>query len=194
MVIFDTETLKKTGDIWLDGNGYEDSFTSDLLLNGIELLALDQANFRLVRIDLTTQKITASIPTGRQPFGSALSPDKNGPSPRLAFVANVGLYVYPVVPGVTKTNKDTMALKFPPYGAHTKESREGVEHEGRRIPGLGDPLTIDIDEPAELEHLMGWLRDNNLLDRGAFNHTKPAGQPLIIKGDKSIDPHGLDGL
>jgi YVTN family beta-propeller protein len=137
VIIFDLETLKKTGEIWLDGDGYEDSFTSDLLLNGNnELLALDRANFRLVRIDLATQKITASIPTGRQPFGLALSPDK-----KMAFVANVGLYAYPLVPGVTKTNKDTMALKFPPYGAHTKESREGVEHEGRRIPGLGDPLT-----------------------------------------------------
>ena len=31
-------------------------------------------------------------------------------------------------------------LRFPAYGAHTKESREGVEIEGRKIPGLGDPL------------------------------------------------------
>ena len=55
-------------------------------------------------------------------------------------------------------------------------------------------ITIDIDEPAELEHLMGWLRDNDLLDRVAFKHTRSADQPLIIKGDKSIDPRGLDGL
>jgi YVTN family beta-propeller protein len=33
-----------------------------------------------------------------------------------------------------------MMLKFPAYGAHTKESREGVEIEGRQIPGLGSPL------------------------------------------------------
>ncbi|HEY0108487.1 MAG TPA: phosphoesterase, partial [Fibrella sp.] len=135
VIIFDTETLRTTDSISLDGNGYEDSFTSDLLLNGSELLVLDRANFRLVRLDLATKRVTASIPTGRQPFGLAISPDR-----KTAFVANVGLYAYPLVPGVTKTNKDTMMLKFPAYGAHTKESREGVEIEGRRIPGLGSPL------------------------------------------------------
>ncbi|HEX9957134.1 MAG TPA: phosphoesterase, partial [Fibrella sp.] len=135
VIVFDTETLRTTDSITLDGNGYEDSFTSDLLLNGSELLVLDRANFRLVRLDLATKRVTASIPTGRQPFGLAISPDR-----KTAFVANVGLYAYPLVPGVTKTNKDTMMLKFPAYGAHTKESREGVEIEGRRIPGLGSPL------------------------------------------------------
>ncbi|GAB3780940.1 beta-propeller fold lactonase family protein [Spirosoma horti] len=135
VLIFDTDQYQTIDSIALDGNGYTDSFTSDLLLNGSELLVLDRANFRLVRIDLTTKQITASIPTGRQPFGLAISPDR-----KLAFVANVGLYAYPKVPGVTKTNGDTMALKFPPYAAHTKESAEGVEVEGRRIPGLGSPL------------------------------------------------------
>lgn len=135
IIVFDTQALRAVDSISLDSNGYEDSFTSDLLVNGPELLVLDRANFRLVRIDRATKRITASVPTGRQPFGLALSPDR-----KTAFVANVGLYVYSKVPGVTKTNKDTMALKFPPYGAHTKESRDGVEVEGRRIPGLGSPL------------------------------------------------------
>ena len=97
---------------------------------------LDRGNFRLVRIDLSTKKITASISVGRQPFGLSLSPDY-----KLAFVANVGLFAYPLVPGVTKANKDTMMLKFPPYGTFSKEAREGVERDGRRIPGLGGPET-----------------------------------------------------
>ena len=134
VIIFDTET-RNADSINLNQNGVTDSFTSDLLLNGTELLVLDRANFRLVRIDLATKKITASIPTGRQPFGLAISPDK-----KTAFVANVGLYAYPLVPGVTPTNKDTMMLRFPAYGAHTNESREGVEIDGRKIPGLGSPL------------------------------------------------------
>lgn len=148
VIVFDTESLRVQDSIDLNGNGYEDSFTADLLLNGNELLALDRANFRLVRIDLATKRITASIPTGRQPFGLALSPDR-----KTAFVANVGLYEYPLVPGVTKTNKDTMMLKFPAYGAHTKESREGAEVEGRRIPGLGSPLA---DEAMSV-----WMVDLN---------------------------------
>ena len=135
IIVFDANTRQTLDSINLDGNGFGESFTSDLLLNGNELLALDRANFRMVRIDLRTKQVTASVPVGRQPFGLALSPDK-----KLAFVANVGLYEYPLVPGVTPTNKDSMMLRFPAYGAHTKESREGVEIEGRKIPGLGDPL------------------------------------------------------
>ncbi len=138
VVIFDLDKQETIGDINLNDSTFTDSFTSDLLLNSDknELLALDRGNFRLVRIDLATRKITASIPAGRQPFGLALSTDK-----KTAFVANVGLYVYPKVPGVTKKNKDTMMLQFPPYGALTKEARDGVEAEGQHIPGLGDPMS-----------------------------------------------------
>ncbi len=141
VVVFDVEKQIKTTEVSLnhpvDGQNFEESFTSDILLNPTknELLALDRAHFRLVRIDLNTQKITASIPVGRQPFGLTLSPDN-----KYAFVANVGLYEYPLVPGVTPKNKDTLMLKFPPYGTFTKESVEGVEVEGRKIPGLGSPL------------------------------------------------------
>ncbi|HLL93961.1 MAG TPA: hypothetical protein VK404_03210, partial [Spirosoma sp.] len=52
VLIFDTAQLHILDSISLDGNGYTDSFTSDLLLNGNELLVLDRANFRLMRIDL----------------------------------------------------------------------------------------------------------------------------------------------
>lgn len=141
VVVFDVEKQIKTAEISLNqpinGQNFEESFTSDLLLNPSknELLALDRAHFRMVRIDLNSLKITASIPVGRQPFGLTLSPDN-----KYAFIANVGLYAYPLVPGVTPKNKDTLMLKFPPYGAFTKESIEGVEVEGRKIPGLGSPL------------------------------------------------------
>lgn len=141
VVVFDIEKQIKTAEISLNqpinGQNFEESFTSDLLLHPSknELLALDRAHFRMVRIDLNSLKITASIPVGRQPFGLTLSPDN-----KYAFVANVGLYEYPLVPGVTPKNKDTLMLKFPPYGAFTKESVEGVEVEGRKIPGLGSPL------------------------------------------------------
>jgi hypothetical protein len=55
-------------------------------------------------------------------------------------------------------------------------------------------LTIDRIEPAELEHLMGWLRDNNLLDRVELTQTKPVDYPFITRGDKSLDPDGLRGI
>ena len=142
LIIYDTEARTTISEISLNGtiNGieYKDSFTSDLVLNEEknEILALDRGNFRLVRIDLSTKKVTASIPAGRQPFGLALSPDK-----KTAFVANVGLYAYPLITGTTKKNLDSIMISRHPYGNNTKESIEGTEVEGRKIPGVGSPLS-----------------------------------------------------
>lgn len=166
VVIFDVEKQAKTGEISLNqsvnGQNFEESFTSDLVLNTDknELLVLDRAHFRLVRIDLNTKKITASILVGRQPFGLSLSPDK-----KMAFVANVGLYEYPLVPGVTPKNKDTMMLKFPPYGTFTKQSIEGTEIEGREIPGLGSPLT-----PEAMSVFMVDLATNKVIKKFKTGH------------------------
>ena len=142
IAIFDIEKRAIIGHFTLNGpcNGikYKDSFTSDLLFNAAnnELLVLDRGNNRLVRINVTTGLPTASIQAGRIPFGISLTPDGSH-----ALVANVGLYQYPLVPGVTYTNKDTMMLQFPPYGLPSKEAEEGVTlPDGRFIPGLGNAL------------------------------------------------------
>ena len=144
VIVYDVEKLEKLDSFDLNGivNGldYQDSFTSDLLLNEEknELLVLDRGNFRMVRIDLTTGKITASTKVGRQPFGLALSPDK-----KQAFVANVGVYSYPLIEGATPENYDSLRIPHHPYGDNTKESIEGTVVEGRKIPGLGSPLHPD---------------------------------------------------
>ncbi len=124
----------------VDGVEYGDSFTSDLVLNEAnnELLVLDRANFRMVRIDLATRKITASIKVGRQPFGLTLSPDK-----KMAFVANVGMYSYPLITGATEKNIDSLMISHHPYGDNTKESIHGTKVEGKDVPGVGSPLHPD---------------------------------------------------
>jgi DNA-binding beta-propeller fold protein YncE len=140
VIIYDIEKFQRLDSISLNGRvgttNYDDSFTSDLLLNENknELLVLDRGNFRLVRIDLNTLQITASIKTGRQPFGLALSPDH-----KTAFVANVGMYDYPLMPDITKENYDSSLLPFHPYPDNTKKSIEGYTYEGRKIPGIGSP-------------------------------------------------------
>ena len=98
------------------------------------MLILDRGNFRLVRYSLHSKKITASIPTGRQPFGLALSPDQ-----KTVLIANVGMYAYPIVEGTTKENIKTQYVNWHPYGNNTKESIEGTEIDGKKIPGLGSP-------------------------------------------------------
>ncbi len=144
VIIYDIDNFTRLDSISLNGtiNGvnYQDSFTSDLLFNEEEneLLVLDRGNFRMVRIDLTTKKLTASIRVGRQPFGLALTPDK-----KQAFVANVGMYSYPLIEGATPEDYDSLMISHHPYGDNTKESIEGTVVEGRNIPGLGSPLHPD---------------------------------------------------
>lgn len=166
VIIYDIGKLKKLYSLDLNGvvNGidYQDSFTSDLLLNEDknELLVLDRGNFRMVRIDLLTRKITASTKVGRQPFGLALSPDKNQ-----AFVANVGVYSYPLIEGATPENYDSLRISHHPYGENTKESIEGTIVEGRKIPGLGSPLHPDAMSVFTID-----LNNNKVISKFKTGH------------------------
>ncbi len=138
VIVFDYINFKVIDSISLNGSfnkvKYEDSFTSDLLLLKNELLVLDRGNFRLVRINITTKKIIASIPTGRQPFGLAISPDK-----KTVLVANVGMYDYPLVEGTTLLNYNKQMIPYHPYANNTEESINGKIIDGKKIPGLGSP-------------------------------------------------------
>ena len=144
VIVYDYVKYKKIDSIYLDGlfNGvqYRGSFTSDLIYNSQknELLILDRGNFRLVRYSLSQKQITASIPTGRQPFGLAVSPDN-----KTVLVANVGMYAYPLVEGTTKENINSQYINWHPYGNNTKESIEGTDIDGKKIPGLGSPNTTE---------------------------------------------------
>lgn len=140
VIVYDYKRLQKVDSISLNGvfagQTFDDSFTSDLIFNTAnnELLVLDRGNFRLVRINLANKKITASIETGRQPFGLAISPDK-----KTVLVANVGMYSYPLVKGATPDNANEKMIDYHPYGHNTKASKEGAEIDGKEIPGVGDP-------------------------------------------------------
>jgi YVTN family beta-propeller protein len=141
VIVYDIETMKRLDSISLNGiindQEFKHSFTSDLLLNETanELLVLDRGNFRMVRIDLSTKKITASVVTGRQPFGLALSPDK-----KTALVANVGMYEYPLVKGMDSANYNSMLINWHPYADNSNESINGTVIDGKEIPGVGSPL------------------------------------------------------
>jgi DNA-binding beta-propeller fold protein YncE len=166
VIVYDTESLIRLDSISLngiaDGISYNDSFTSDLVVNesGNELLVLDRGNFRMVRIDLSSRKITASIKVGRQPFGLTLSPDKKS-----AFVANVGMYEYPLITGATPENYDSMMISHHPYGDNTIESINGTEVEGRKVPGVGSPLHPDAMSVFVID-----LQTNQVTDKFKTGH------------------------
>ncbi|MBI4585967.1 MAG: phosphoesterase [Planctomycetes bacterium] len=156
VILFDLKARRRTGSISLNaevgGKKYADSFTGDLALSpdSKRLYALDQFNFRMVEIDTAAGKIVRSIPTGRFPFGLGLLPDG-----RKAYVANVGIFDYPLVPGVDLKKVKETGLKFPAYGFPSREAEEGVEVEGRRIPGLGSPHVPEAVSVWAID-LEGW--------------------------------------
>lgn len=166
VIKYDIENLVRLDSISLngvvDGIEYGDSFTSDLVFNDEkgELLVLDRGNFRMVRIDLSTGKITASVEVGRQPFGLTLSPDK-----KTALVANVGMYSYPLITGATPENYDSLMISHHPYGNNTPESIHGTVVEGREVPGLGSPLHPDAMSVFTID-----LQNNRVIEKFKTGH------------------------
>ncbi len=154
VIVLDLSSMKIIRRISLNGNyggqSYEGSFTGDIKLSddGTKLYALDQFNFRLATIDLKSSKVTSVAPVGRFPLGLEISHDGS-----YAYVANTGVFDYPLAPGLTADNIEEAGLDFPPYGFPSEEAVNGVEIEGRYIPGLGTPgvpeavsvWTIDLE-------------------------------------------------
>jgi YVTN family beta-propeller protein len=121
----------------LNDAAYHDSFAGDFLLtaDGRQIVAVDQFNYRMVTIDLAAGRVTRSVRVGRNPFAIAAAPDG-----RTVWVSNVGMFEYPLVPGVTPDTRAASGLPFPAYGVPSHEARDGVvTASGVRVPGLGDP-------------------------------------------------------
>lgn len=161
VIVYDYINFKKIDSININGVfnliNYDGSFTSDIafLDKTNELLILDRGNFRMVRFSLSEKKITASIDTGRQPFGLAVSPDQNN-----AIVANVGMYSYPLVDGTTLENIQSQYINWHPYGNNTEESINGIKIGEKNIPGLGNPNT-----PESMSVYVIDLRKNKVISK-----------------------------
>jgi YVTN family beta-propeller protein len=152
---------------------FRGSYTGDLTLSkdGRLLFVVDQTNFRMVIIDIEHQQIIQSVPVGRYPFGIALSPDG-----KKVYVANVGMFEYALIQNKDPKQAAPATIHFPAYGFPSKEAAEGVEVEGKLVPGLGDPnvlesfsvWTIDVSNPEKAQviakiktgHLVGEKLEN----------------------------------
>ena len=158
IVIFDLASDARTSEINANGlfagRSFEDSYIGDLALSrdGRTLYALDQANFRLLIASTEDRRLQSNVPLGRYPFGLALSPDG-----QRVYAANVGMFEYSRIEGVDIENPERQGLLQPPFAFQSKEAREGLEKEGYRIPGLGDPNVtesfsvweVDVADPAD---------------------------------------------
>ncbi|HSF45160.1 MAG TPA: YncE family protein, partial [Chitinophagaceae bacterium] len=143
VIVYDINTMTKVDSISLNGRigdqDYGDSFTADLLLlDDGRLLVLDRGNFRMVVIDTKTRRLIGTVNTGRQPFGISISHDK-----KTVFVANVGMYEYPLITGANKQNYDSLLIPWHPYADGSKEAVEGTVINGKQVPGVGSQLHED---------------------------------------------------
>jgi YVTN family beta-propeller protein len=195
--IFDLRTGDVGGTIDINGKGYKDSFIGDFVLSadGQELYAVDQFNYRMVRVDLKKRKVVQSIRVGRNPFGIRLSRDG-----RYAWVSNVGMFEYPLIPGVTPKNRRSAGLSFPAYGVPSREAEEGVTVEGKLIPGLGSPNHPDamsvfkvnlstgkVERKIKTGYLVGVERDDITTVGGASPSSLVVGEKYIYVSNATND-------
>jgi YVTN family beta-propeller protein len=188
----------------LNGRKYQDSFVIDLKLSpdGKYLYGADLANFRVVIIDVAKRKMVGSIDVGLYPYALAVSGNR-------VFVANIGNYAYSVIPPPTQPGFDPRGLTFPPFGVPSNEAREGVDLEGRHVPGLGDPNSqeafsvwgIDVSDPANPQVvsrykpgiLIGGKADSGTAVGGsAPNYLVVHGNRLYISDDNNDTIEALD--
>jgi len=156
--VWSTDTWRRIGRIELNGLtgsvNYSQSFAANLVLSrdGRFLYVIDQGNWRVVVVDTAARERISSIPTGANPLAMALSEDGT----RLYFT-NSGLFEYQLIEGARKQDTLRTGLHFPPFGYPSKNTRQGAQVEGHRVPGLGDEndvrgsslWTCDIGNPAK---------------------------------------------
>ena len=177
----------RTGDVKriysLNEGGYQDSYTGDLALDrdrGL-LYVLDQANFRLAVIDARRHRILSSVRVGRLPFSLALAPDG-----RKAWVANLGMFEYRVIPGADPKNPRETGLPFPAFGFPSPEAFAGARRETARgpvdVPGLGDPnapesnsvAVVNLADPAA-PRIETFVRTGRPFGQGSLGGSSPSG-------------------
>lgn len=135
--VFEVASTRLVAEIPLNvevaGRKFEDSYGADLKLSedGRYLYCADVTNFRLVIADTAQRSVVGSTPVGRYPYALAVSGNR-------VFLANIGLFEYSAIPPPADGKSDPRGLTRPAFGYPSKEAREGVTFEGRKVPGLGD--------------------------------------------------------
>lgn len=167
----------------LNQNGFRDSYTGDLALDGKRqlLYVVDQANFRVAVIDLRKHQLLASMRMGRLPFALALSPD----GMRL-YVTNLGMFEYRPLPGADPKRARETGLPFPAFGFPSEEALRGARRETASgpvdVPGLGDPNVresnslgvVDVRNP-EKPVLLKFIRTGLPVGSSSAGGSSPSG-------------------
>ncbi len=145
----------------LDQDEFADSYAGDLAFDAERglLYVVDQANFRLVTIDVRKHRIAASLRLGRLPFAIALSPGL-----RKVYVTHIGMFEYQPLAAA--------GLAFPAFGFPSVEARDA----------LGDPnaresnslYVVDVNDPAA-PRIEAVVRTGRPFGEDSFAGSSPAG-------------------
>jgi YVTN family beta-propeller protein len=181
------------------GRRYEDSYAVDVKVSadGRHLYCADVTNFRVVVIDAQRRQVVGSAPVGRYPYALAVVGDS-------VYVANIGLFEYRPVPPPKDARFDKRGLTFPPFGYPSKEAREGVEFEGRTIPGLGEANVpesfsvwgVDVSHP-ENPKVISRLKTGLLVGAPSDNGKTVGGSApnfLAVQGDALFVSNGNNDI
>lgn len=195
--VMDVASRKFIDNISIDDEQFKESFVGDMALtpDGKSLVVVDQFNFRMAKINLQ-DKTHTSTRVGRHPFGVRISPDG-----KHAWVSNVGMFEYPVIPGITSREFiEKEGLDFPAYGIPSKEAEEGVVVNGKRIPGLGSPNhpdamsvfkvnleSMEVESRIKTGYLVGKKRNNITTVGGASPSTVAIGSRLVYVANTTND-------
>ncbi len=137
--IFDVKTGEKKDSIDCyfisESEDYSHGYIGDLVLSkdGKTLYAVDQIGFRMIIIDTETKRLKYNVPVGRYPFGICLSSDE-----KKIYVANVGMFQYNLINGISEENVGEKALKFPAFAYGSEEMITGIDNDSMSVPGLGE--------------------------------------------------------
>lgn len=128
VAVIEVATLARGKDLPLPT---EDGYLNDLAATPRGLYAVDAVNGKVSVLDPATGK-ASTVAAGRQPYALRLSPDG-----KALFVANIGVFDYSPIPAPRPGEGSPKGLSIPPFAFPSREAEDGVEMEGRRVPGLG---------------------------------------------------------
>jgi DNA-binding beta-propeller fold protein YncE len=159
-----------------------ESYINDLVLSADErfVFGADVARQKVITFDLVEGIVCGEAEAGREPFSLAISKEN-----RKIFVANIGIFDYSLIPQGTG---DPRGITTPAFGFPSLEAENGVEKEGRFVPGLGDAQVasahsvwrFDVDNPAK-PTVEGKVKTGVLIQA-------PAGDGKVVGGSS---PNGL---
>ncbi len=181
----------------LNYGNFKDSYSGDLVFDRTQgvLYVVDQANFRVVALDVRKRRILSSTRVGRLPFAIALSPNK-----KQVWVTNIGMFEYSPVPGAEKQNAVDSGLPFPAFGFPSNEATVGARRPNGKgdmvnVPGLGDPnvkesnsvTVINVENP-DSPKVEAFIPTGLPFGKNSHGGSSPSG--VVVTTDKAYVANG----